>query len=153
VESRLPSRRPILRRVLDVALRAIALVSCAIIALSFVLFATEQAGDASQGQVSAVVDPGGATERQRESHHTKPRETIDDVNDVLLRPFAAPLSSNTVWVKRGVPTLLGLLVYGLLLLYLARIIGVRSQPLVHHHRERPAATPASSSSTPPPPGV
>jgi hypothetical protein len=153
VESRLPSRRPILRRVLDVALRAIALVSCAIIALSFVLFATEQAGDASQGQVSAVVDPGGATERQRESHHTKPRETIDDVNDVLLRPFAAPLSSNNVWVKRGVPTLLGLLVYGLLLLYLARIIGVRSQPLVHHHRERPAATPASSSSTPPPPGV
>jgi hypothetical protein len=153
VESRLPSRRPILRRVLDVALRAIALVSCASIALSFVLFATEQAGDASQGQVSAVVDPGGATERQRESHHTKPRETIDDVNDVLLRPFAAPLSSDNVWVKRGVPTLLGLLVYGLLLLYLARIIGVRSQPLVHHHRERPAATPASSSSTPPPPGV
>ena len=153
MESRLPSRRPILRRVLDVALRAIALVSCAIIALSFVLFATEQAGDASQGQVSAVVDPGGATERQRESHHTKPRETIDDVNDVLLRPFAAPLSSDNVWVKRGVPTLLGLLVYGLLLLYLARIIGVRSQPLVHHHRERPAATPASSSSTPPPPGV
>jgi hypothetical protein len=150
VESRLPSRRPILRRVLDVALRAIALVSCAIIALSFVLFATEQAGDASQGQVSAVVDPGGATERQRESHHTKPRETIDDVNDVLLRPFAAPLSSDNVWVKRGVPTLLGLLVYGLLLLYLARIIGVRSQPLVHHHRERPAATPASSSSSPPP---
>ena len=43
---------------LDVALRAIALVSCAIIALSFVLFATEQAGDASRGQVSAVVDPG-----------------------------------------------------------------------------------------------
>jgi hypothetical protein len=153
VESRLPSRRPILRRVLDVALRAIALVSCAIIALSFVLFATEQAGDASQGQVSAVVDPGGATERQRESHHTKPRETIDDVNDVLLRPFAAPLSSDNVWVKRGVPTLLGLLVYGLLLLYLARMIGVRSQPLVHHQRERPAATPASSSSTPPPPGV
>jgi hypothetical protein len=139
--------------VLDVALRAIALVSCSIIALSFVLFAAEQASDASQGQVSAVVDPGGATERQRESHHTKPRETIDDVNDVLLRPFAAPLSSDNVWVKRGVPTLLGLLVYGLLLLYLARIIGVRSQPLVHHHRERPAATPASSSSTPPPPGV
>jgi hypothetical protein len=139
--------------VLDVALRAIALVSCAIIALSFVLFATEQAGDASQGQVSAVVDPGGATERQRESHHTKPRETIDDVNDVLLRPFAAPLSSDNAWVKRGVPTLLGLLVYGLLLLYLARMINVRSQPLVHHHRERPAAAPAPSSSTPPPPGV
>jgi hypothetical protein len=136
--------------VLDVALRAIALVSCSIIALSFVLFAAEQASDASQGQVSAVVDPGGATERQRESHHTKARETIDDVNDVILRPFAASLSSDNVWVKRGVPTLLGLLVYGLLLLYVARMIGVRSQPLVHHHRERQPAAPVSGSSTPPP---
>jgi hypothetical protein len=136
--------------VLDVALRAISLVSCAIVALSFVLFAAEQASDASQGQVSAVVDPGGSTERQRESHHTKARETIDDVNDVILRPFAASLSSDNVWVKRGVPTLLGLLVYGLLLLYVARMIGVRSQPLVHHHRERQPAAPVSGSSTPPP---
>ena len=125
-------------------------MSCAIVALSFVLFAAEQASDASQGQVSAVVDPGGATERQRESHHTKARETIDDVNDVILRPFAAPLSSDNVWVKRGVPTLLGLLAYGLLLLYVARLIKVRSQPLIHHHRERPAASAAPGSSTPPP---
>ena len=125
-------------------------MSCAIIALSFVLFASEQASDASHAQVSAVVDPGGATERQRESHHTKARETIDDVDDVILRPFAAPLSTDNVWVKRGVPTLLGLLVYGLLLLYLARMIGVRSQPLVHHHRPPPPAAPASGGSTPPP---
>jgi hypothetical protein len=136
--------------VLDVALRAVAIVSCAIIALSFVLFAGEQASDASKGQVSAVVDPGGATERQRESHHTKAREVIDDVDDVILRPFAAPLNSDNVWVKRGVPTLLGLLVYGFLLLYLARMIGVRSQPLVHHHREGSPAAPVSGGSTPPP---
>ena len=125
-------------------------MSCAIIALSFVLFASEQASDASHGQVSAVVDPGGATERQRESHHTKARETIDDVDDVILRPFAAPLTTDNVWVKRGVPTLLGLLVYGFLLLYLARMIGVRSQPLVHHHRQPPPAAPVSGGSTPPP---
>jgi hypothetical protein len=136
--------------VLDVALRAVALVSCAIIALSFVLFAAEQASDASQGQVSAVVDPGGATEHQRESHHTKTREVIDDVDDVILRPFAASVDSDNVWVKRGVPTFLGLLVYGLLLLYLARMISVRSQPIVHHHRERPPAAPVSGGSTPPP---
>ncbi len=125
-------------------------MSCAIIALSFVLFASEQASDASHAQVSAVVDPGGATERQRESHHTKAREIIDDVDDVILRPFAATLSTDNVWVKRGVPTLLGLLVYGLLLLYLARMIGVRSQPLVHHHRPPPPAAPVSGGSTPPP---
>jgi hypothetical protein len=136
--------------VLDVALRAIAIVSCAIIALSFGLFATEQASDASQGQVAAVVDPSGSAERQREAHHTKAREAIDDVNDVMLRPFAAPLKSDNVWVKRGVPTLIGLLVYGLLLLYLARLIKIRSQPLVHHHREPPPVAPTMSGSTPPP---
>jgi hypothetical protein len=134
--------------VLDVGLRAIALVSCAVIALSFGLFATEQGRDASEGQVSAVVDPGGSAERQREANHTKARETVDDVNDVLLRPFAAPLDSDNVWVKRGVPTLLGLLAYGFVLLFVARLIKIRSQPLVHHYRESPA--PASSSSTPPP---
>jgi hypothetical protein len=136
--------------VLDVALRGIALVACAIIALSFGLFASEQAGDASQGQVSAVVDPGGSTERQREAHHTKARELIDDVDDVILRPFAAAVGSDNVWVKRGVPTLLGLFAYGLLLLYLARLIKVRSRPLMHHHRAPPAVSPAPSSSSPPP---
>jgi hypothetical protein len=136
--------------VLDVALRAISIVSCAIIALSFGLFATEQAHDAAQGQVSAVVDPGGSAERQREAHHTKARETVDDVNDVMLRPFAAPLDSGNVWVKRGVPTVLGLLAYGVVLLFVARLIKIRSQPLIHHHHAAPAAPPASGGSTPPP---
>jgi hypothetical protein len=139
--------------VVDVALRAIALVACSIIALSFVLFAAEQAGDASKGQVSAVVDAGGAVERQRESGHTKAREVVDDIDDVLLRPFASPLDSQNTWVNRGVPTLLGLLVYGFLLLFLARLIKVRSRPLVqHHHAPAPAAAPPTGS-TPPPPGV
>jgi hypothetical protein len=127
----------------------VALLSCAIIALSFGLFAAEQAHHASNAQVSAVVDPSRSAERQREAHHTKAREVVDDTDDVILRPFAALIDSHNQWVKRGVPALLGLLVYGLLLLFLARMIKIRSQPLVHYHRAPPSA-PTPTGSTPPP---
>jgi hypothetical protein len=140
--------------VFDTTLRLIALVTCSIIFVSFLLFATEQANDASKAQVSAVVDPGGAAERQRENlGHTKAREFVDDADDVLLRPFAARLDSNNVWVLRGVPTLLGLLVYGVLLLFLARLIKIRSKRLPRPHmphRSPPAGASPTSSSAPPP---
>ena len=146
---------------LDTTLRLIALVTCSIIMVSFLLFATEQANDASKAQVSAVVDPGGSAERQREQlGHTKAREVVDDANDVLLRPFAARIDSSNVWVLRGVPTLLGLLVYGVLLLFLARMIKVRSKRLPRPHlphRTPPAGPSPTGSSGPPtsaaPPGT
>jgi hypothetical protein len=140
--------------VLDASLRLVALVACSIIGLSFVLFASEQASDASKGQVSAVVDAGGSTEHKRESlGHTQAREKIDDANDVLLRPFAAELSSTNPWVVRGVPTALGLLVYGVLLLFLARLIKIRSKRLPRPHlAHRAEAVPAPSGSSTPPPG-
>ena len=40
------------------------------------------------------------------------REAIDDVNDVLLAPFASLIDSDNAWVNHGVPSLLALLVYG-----------------------------------------
>jgi hypothetical protein len=143
--------------VFDVLLRLIALVACSIIALSFVLFAAEQASDASKGQVSAVVDPGGAKEQQRQAlGHTKAREIIDDADDIILRPFAGAVNSQDAWVNRGVPTLLGLLVYGFLILFLARLLKIRSSrlPMMHHHHEPAASAAATASptggSTPPP---
>jgi hypothetical protein len=141
--------------VLDATLRLIALVTCSIIVVSFVLFASEQASDASKGQVSAVVDAGGSTEHKRESlGHTQAREKIDDANDVLLRPFAAELSSKNPWVVRGVPTALGLLVYGVLLLFLARLIKIRSKRLPRPHlpNRTPAAGATPTGSSAPPPG-
>jgi hypothetical protein len=140
--------------VFDTTLRLIALLTCSIIVISFLLFATEQANDASKAQVSAVVDPGGAVERQREKlGHTKARELVDDADDVLLRPFAAPLHSSNVWVLRGVPTLLGLLIYGVLLLFVARLIKIRSKRLPRPHmphRTPPTGSSPTGSSAPPP---
>jgi hypothetical protein len=115
--------------VLDGALRGIAIVLSAFIALSFVLFAVENLRDASDAQRSAVIDPGAAVEQRRAEEHTAVREAIDDVNDVVLRPFAGVVSSDNEWVQRIVPGVLGLLVYGLGLAYLARLLEVRSRKL------------------------
>jgi hypothetical protein len=136
--------------VFDGALRAIAVVTSVIIALSFILFAAEEVSDASKQQQTAVVDPGPRAGQARAQRHTKAREAIDDANDVVLRPFAGLVEgSSSAWVQRGVPTLLGLLLYGIGLAYLARLLQVRSHTL-RPHRAPPARPAAHGDSAPPP---
>jgi hypothetical protein len=55
------------------------------------------------------------------------REAIDDADDVLVTPFA-PLTegSSSSWVRRGIPTLLALVVYGFGLAFLARFASGRA---------------------------
>jgi hypothetical protein len=133
--------------VIDGVLRGVAVLASAIIALSFVLFAVEEVRDASKRQQSAAVDPGGAAERRRAATHTKAREVVDDANDVLLRPFAGVIDSENPWAARGVPALIGLLLYGLGLAYLARRVDVRAHTIVRHAPPKP---PAPAGSKPPP---
>jgi hypothetical protein len=133
--------------VIDRALRSIAVVTSAVIALSFVLFAVEEVREASNRQV-AVVSPGAEQESRRAAGHTKAREALDDVNDVILRPFAGvPGNAENVWALRGIPALLGLLLYGLGLAYLARRLDVRAHTIVRH---TPPAPPPQTHSKPPP---
>ena len=83
------------------------------------LFAIEQAKGGSKHQVNKVEGinqpaPSKQTERQREREHGKVREAIDDADDVLIQPFSGVVNSGSIWAKRGVATLLALLVYGVL---------------------------------------
>ena len=136
---------------IDAALRTFALVASVIIALSFGLFAVEHTQDASRAQVSAVIDDGGSIEAQRAERHTKAREFVDDADDVLLRPFASVIDSDNEWVQRGLPALFGLLLYGVGLLYLARLLKIRSRPIMRHHHAPASTAPNSTGSVPPPP--
>ena len=53
-------------------------------------------------------------------------EWVDDANDVLLKPFASIAdSSSSKWVRRTVPALLALIVYGLGFGMLARVAAGR----------------------------
>jgi hypothetical protein len=107
--------------------RRLSIVLSLIVATGFVLFAVDDFGRASDtsrdrigGQADAI-DPTPRGERERERRHGAVREIVDDANDVLLRPFTGIAdTAESRWVQRGVPALLGLLVYGVLLSFVAR---------------------------------
>ena len=109
-------------------LRFVAVAASAIVIVSFLAFANEEAGRGSRTQVDklgeALDEPAPApnVERVREHRHSRAHELVDDTNDVLLRPFEGLLDSRNPWVQRIVPGLLALLVYGLGLALLANVL-------------------------------
>jgi hypothetical protein len=111
-------------------IRAAAIVTSAIVLLGFAVFAVDEMDRGSQTQQArldrelgnAAVAPGPEAENAREAEHGTVREAIDDANDVLLRPFSDLVDSSNAWVERGVPALLGLLVYGFGLGLLANLL-------------------------------
>jgi hypothetical protein len=115
--------------VLEGLLRTVAVVAGAIVLLSFALFAIDETRDFSQASQAAVAgldatraaEPTAGEERARERAHSSVREAIDDADDILVAPFAGIVSSSdSSWVRRGVPSLLALLVWGFGLSFLAR---------------------------------
>ena len=119
-------------------LRLLAIAASVVIALSFLLFAADEMDRGSKTQQQALAEatgvpspqlaqpaPAPEEEAARERQHGSLREAIDDANDLLLQPFSTVADSNSNWVTRGVPTLLGLLVYGIGLGLLANFLPSR----------------------------
>src|SRR5918992_950490 len=120
-------------------LRLLAILATLMIAASFLFFAVDEMDRGSKTQQQALgratgvpepelaqVAPAPEEEAIREEKHTSVREVIDDGNDLLLQPFSTIVNSDSNWVTRGVPTLLGLLVYGLGLGLLANLLPKQS---------------------------
>jgi hypothetical protein len=116
-------------------IRSIAILATGIVLLGFALFALDEMDRGSQNQQNALaselesasespamISPDPREERMREQRNGDFREAIDDANDVLLAPFADLVDSENAWVAHGVPTILGLLVYGLLLGLVANML-------------------------------
>jgi hypothetical protein len=116
-------------------IRLLAILATGIVLLGFAFFAVDEMNRGSQNQQNAleselraeaenpaVIAPNPREERLRERHNGDFRELIDDANDVLLAPFGNVVDSENVWVDNGVPTLLGLLLYGLLLGLVANML-------------------------------
>ena len=129
---------------LERPLRYLAISLSLIVALGFTLFALEDFGRASERSEQriagyAAASPSPTGERERERRHGGAREMIDDVNDVLLSPFAGLTANETSrWARRGVPAMLGLLVYGFGLGYLARFMTARGTARPRNARRRTA---------------
>jgi hypothetical protein len=120
--------------VLERALRLAAIVCSLLVAAGWLWFAIDETNAASKhtteaiaGQVAArQPDPAPSQERAREKVNGTVHEAIDDANDVLLKPFAAVADgSSNKWVRRSVPALLALVVYGFGLGLLARVAAGR----------------------------
>lgn len=112
-----------------------AAVACSLLVIAgWGWFAIDQADTASKntqaeisGQIAqTTVNPDPDQEHEREQVNSKPHEAVDDVNDVLLKPFASVSEdSSSKWVRRSVPALLALVVYGFGLGILARVAAGR----------------------------
>jgi hypothetical protein len=99
-----------------------------VVLVSFGLFALDQTKNGSKQQVAKIgseigpstqastnvnlADPSPRNERARERRHGDVREAIDDANDILVAPFTGVVQSNSIWVQRGVPALIALLLFG-----------------------------------------
>jgi len=115
--------------VLEGPLRLLSIVLSGVVLLGWVLFAVTTTGEASRQtaeevagrQAASRADPSPDQERAREATNGRVREFVDDANDILLSPFAdVGAGSESRWVRRTLPAVLGLLVYGLGLGFLAR---------------------------------
>jgi hypothetical protein len=103
------------------ALVVTSFVCCALVAISFTLFARDQATGASQHQQYEVAAGVPAAARHRHPKPARqPRQFIDDAANSLTSPFQSIVQSSNPWVVHGVPALLALVVYGLGLRFLAR---------------------------------
>ena len=123
-------------------IRLVAILCSGIVLLGFGLFAVDEMGRGSQNQQNALaaelegasdnppatIAPSAKEELLREQRNGSFREAVDDSNDILLAPFSGLIDSDNVWVANGVPTVLGLLFYGLLLGLVANLL-----PRGRHH--------------------
>ena len=95
-------------------LRIVAVVTSSLVLVGFLAFASDEAARGSASQID-LVDGSAADESKRERRSGPVREVIDAANDVLLAPFDEVADSRNAWVRRLIPTALGLLFYGLAL--------------------------------------
>ena len=111
------------RRVINRLLTYMSIACCALVIVSFGLFARDQMAGASQHQQSELAAGIPATAAGGSSSiraHGQPRRFIDGAASALESPFKSIVSTHSEWVEHIFPAIFALLVYGLGLGFLAR---------------------------------
>jgi hypothetical protein len=102
--------------------RYVSIAISAVLVLSFVMFVTDQSESGTAHEVATLNSENGTNQpapantqppKPAAKQHGQPRKAIDDADKQLLKPFDGLVSSSTSkWVRKGVPTLIALLVFG-----------------------------------------
>src|SRR5262249_45983852 len=103
-------------RVINRLLTYVSIACCALVVVSFGLFARDQVAGASEHQQTELAAglPATAAGASSSSHaHRQPRRLIDGVAGALESPFKSIVSTHSEWVQHIFPALFALLVYGL----------------------------------------
>lgn len=113
---------PVISRIIRFA----SLACCALVVMSFAMFARDQMAGASEHQQTELVAGANtsATPVAITHRHSQPRRFIDSAAKTLTSPFSAVVKSNNAWVQNGLPAVFALIVYGVGLGYLARFASV-----------------------------
>ncbi len=119
---------------LERLLRTFSILASLLVIAGWGLFAVDESRSATDQTAAEIegsraapsADPSPEQERARQRVHSRPRELVDDANDVLLSPFASlSQSADSRWVRRSVPAVIALLLYGLGVGVLARLAAGR----------------------------
>jgi hypothetical protein len=103
------------------AIVLVALVCSALIFASFVIFARDQINEAAKHQANEVAAaPANRHTAPQSQQQGQPGRFIERAASDLTSPFRSVVQSSSAWVQHGVPTALGLLLYGVGLGFLAR---------------------------------
>jgi len=119
--------------VLESPLRLFSIFACLIIIAGWLAFAVDQTRDGSEASQRDIAGQVASTQPAT-VHHGSVRRTLDDANDKLLSPFDGLVSANSGdWTRHTLPAVLGLLIYGFGVGYLARFARGRGGH-AHHGR-------------------
>jgi hypothetical protein len=123
--------------VIQSILRYASIAITAILVLSFVMFISDQSASGTAGEVATLNSENGPTTapapvtpapKSAPKQHGEPRKTIDDLAGKLTKPFDGVAgSSHSKWVRKGLPTLIALLLFGFGLSVLAGYLPKKPQ--------------------------
>jgi hypothetical protein len=103
------------------ALSLAATVCCVLLVCSFGIFAFDQVAHGAAHQASEIASsPATGAGPPRARRIPQPKRVIDGAAAALRSPFDGLVISTSAWVNIGLPTVVGLLVYGFGLGYASR---------------------------------
>ena len=105
---------------IQTTLRYLSIAITATLVLSFVMFVSDQSASGTAHEVATLnsendptTAPATPAPKPPAKQHGEPRKTIDDVANKLTQPFEGFAgNSKSKWIKKGVPTLIALLLFG-----------------------------------------